>query len=271
MTASGEGPEERRGRAVMRELNDLIIEAIDSRLWARQGVRLALAQEEVAIPHAERIEKIKASAKRAVEHWNAMTLITIFGGIEDLVGSMGSGLYPIVLDTNPHKRKLMFERNRLRNRELREVGELSDGGAQALTQLTKVLADELLRKPLRAPSKELPTADRWEDLLKRIYLRPMPGRPLPDDLRLTLNEFGAVRNVILHRMGRMDETALKQVAEGPWRSVDELVVIDDELYQRYIAALIAYQGEINDRIRNLMKLPLLLDIVEWRSMVPAGG
>jgi hypothetical protein len=184
---------------------------------------------------------------------------------------MGSGLYPLILDANPDTRTRMFEQNRLRNRELRESGELSSGGAQALTHLTKALADELLRLPLQAPPKEVPVADSWEDLLKRIKLRPMPGRPLPDDLRHTLNEFGAIRNVILHRMGRIDERALEQVTGGPWTTVDEVVVIGDDLYRLDIAALIAYPAEINDRIRNLMKLPLLVDTTQWRSMVMAGG
>lgn len=271
MTSATTGAAETRRRAVMLELNDLIFEAVDSRLWARQGVRLALTQQELEVADDERIARLRASAQRALDHWNAMTLVTIYGGIEDLIESMGSGLYPLVLDANPDTRKRMFEQNRLRNRELREGGELSNGGAQALTQLTKALADELLQRPLKAPSKEMPAAGRWEDLLKRIKLRPMPGRPLPDDLRDTLNEFGAIRNVILHRMGRIDERALEQVIRGPWTTVDELVAIDDHLYRLYVAALIAYQAEVNDRIRNLMKLPPLADIAEWRSMVPAGG
>jgi hypothetical protein len=271
MTSPTTGIAEARRRAVMLELNELIIETIDSRLWARQGINLALAQQEREAADEERISRIRASAQRALDYWNSMTLITIHGGIEDLIESMGSGLYPIVLDANPDTRTRMFEHNRLRNRKLREGGELSNQGAQALTHLTKRLADELLKPPLKAPSKEMPTADSWEDLLERIKLRSIPGRPLPEDLRQTLNEFGAVRNVILHRMGRIDERALKQIAVGPWRTVDELVVIDNDLYRIYIAALVAYQAEINDRIRNLMKLPVLVDISQWRSMVPAGG
>ena len=184
---------------------------------------------------------------------------------------MGSGLYPLILDVNTITRKQMFEHNRLRNRELREEGELSHEGAQALTHLTKVLADELLKRPLKAPSKEMPCAESWEDLLKRIKLRPLLRRELPDDLRRTLNEVGAIRNVILHRMGRIDERALELVTHGPWTNADELVEIGDDLYRIYVAALLAYQAEVNDRIRNLMKLPVLADIAQWRLMVPAGG
>jgi hypothetical protein len=271
MTSSQDDKPTLRGRAAMLELNELIAEVIDARSWARQGVQLMLTQEGLANAQEERTESARASAQRATEHWNAMTLIAIYGGLEDLVETMGSGLFPVVLDTNHAKRQQMFEQNRLRNRELREVGELSEGGAQVLTHLTNALAGELLKKPLKAPAKELPAADGWEDLLSRIHLQPIPGRPLPDDLRLTLNELGAIRNVTLHRMGRIDARALELVEEGPWTVVDQLVVIDDDLYKRYIAALISYQREINDRIRNLMGLTLLEDIAQWRSKVPAGG
>ena len=200
-----------------------------------------------------------------------MTIITIFGGIEDLIETMGSGIYPIVLDTNPDKRQKMFEYDRVRNRQQREVGELSIGGAQALTRLTKSLASELLQRPLKAPSKEMPAADSWEDFLRRIYLPPMPGRPLTEDLRSTLNEIGAVRNVLVHRMGRIDAGALGLVTQGPWTTVDEPIEIEDGIYSLYIAALIAYQAEVNDRIRHQMKVPPLVDINQWRSMIPMGG
>ena len=271
MTVTDDGGDAVRARAVMLEVRELIGEAIDARLWAIRGVRMALAEDQLAMLGGEGIERLKASAKRAIQHWNAMTLVTIYGGLEDLVETMGSGLYPNVIDTNPTKRKEIFERNRLRNRELCEASQLSSQGSDALTKFTKVLADELLPKPIRAPIHELPAADRWEDMLKRIYMRPIQGKQLPEDLRRTLNEFGAVRNVILHRMGRMDEKALEQVTEGPWKAINELVVIDDALYRRYIAALIAYWSELEDRIRSRLNMTPQVDITLWRTMVPAGG
>jgi hypothetical protein len=151
------------------------------------------------------------------------------------------------------------------------AGELTGEGAHALTKFTKVLVDALLRDPLLEPNRQLPPADRWEDLLSRIYLRPIPERALPDDLRLTINEFAAVRNVILHRMGRIDKKALTFVTEGPWRTVNERVVIDDKLYRRYIAALIAYQRELEDRMLSRMGLASQSSVTDWRATVPAGG
>jgi hypothetical protein len=200
-----------------------------------------------------------------------MTLVVIYGALEDLVEGMGVGLYSIVSATNPIKRKEIFERNRSRNRELMAAGELTGEGAHALTKFTKVLADALLRDPLLEPNRQLSPVDRWEDLLSRIYMRPIPERALPDDLRLTINEFAAVRNVILHRMGRIDEKALTFVTEGPWRTVNERAVIDDKLYRRYIAALIAYERELEDRMRARMGLASQSSVTDWRAMVPAGG
>jgi hypothetical protein len=258
-------------RALMLEIHDLVTEAVDARLWAIRGVRMVLEQDLATTAEEDRRARVQASAERAIAHWNSMTLVVIYGALEDLVEGMGTGLYPIVRATNPTKRKEIFERNRLRNRELMAAGELTGEGAHALTKFTKVLTDALLPDPLREPNRQLPPADRWEDLLSRIYMRPIPERALPDDLRLTINEFAAVRNVILHRMGRMDEKALKNVSEGPWRTVNERVVIDAELYRRYIAALIAYQRELEDRIRSRVGVTPQSNIAAWRTMVPAGG
>jgi hypothetical protein len=72
-------------------------------------------------------------------------------------------------------------------------------------------------------------------------------------------------------MGRIDAKALEQVTQGPWTTVDEPVEINDDLYRIYIAALMAYQAEIKDRVRNLTNLPVLCDINRWRSSVAAGG
>ena len=258
-------------RALVLEIRELITEAVDARLWAISGVRMVLERDFATIEGQARRDHVQASAERAIAHWNAMTLVMIYGALEDLVESMGAGLYAIVRATNPAKRKELFERNKLRNRELIAAGELTGQGAHALTKLTKLLADTLLPHPLREPNRELPPADRWEDLLSRIYMRPIPGRALPDDLRLTINEFAAVRNVILHHMSRMDDKSLKYVSEGPWKAVNERVVIDDTLYSRYIAALLAYQRELEDRIRSRMGLAPQSTLSAWRMMVPAGG
>jgi hypothetical protein len=258
-------------RALMLEIRELITEAVDARLWAISGLRMVFEQDLATIEDKDRRDRVQASAGRAIVHWNAMTLVVIYGTLEDLVEEMGAGLYGVVRATNPAKRKELFERNKLRNRELVAAGELSGQGAHALTRFAKLLADALLPGPSREPNRKLPPADRWEDLLSRIYMRPIQERPLPDDLRLTLNELAAVRNVILHRMGRMDDKALKYVSEGPWKAVNERVVIDEALYRRYIAALIAYQRELEDRIRSRMGLAPQSNLSAWRTMVPAGG
>jgi hypothetical protein len=270
-TAADEVQDEAAARALVLEIRDLLTEAVEARLWAIRGVRMALEHDLATIADEDRRGRVQSSAERAIAHWNAMTLVVIYGALEDLVEGMGAGLYPIVRATNPAKRKEIFERDRLRNRELIAAGELTGQGADALTKFTKVLTDELLPDPLREPNRQLPPAERWEDLLGRIYMRPIPNRALPDDFRLTINEFAAVRNVILHRMGRMDEKALNHVTEGPWKAVNEHVVIDDSLYRRYIAALIAYQRELEDRIRSRVGVAPQSNIAAWRTMVPAGG
>ncbi len=71
--------------------------------------------------------------------------------------------------------------------------------------------------------------------------------------------------------GRIDEKALTFVTEGPWRTVNERAVIDDKLYRRYIAALIAYERELEDRMRARMGLASQSSVTDWRAMVWRGS
>jgi hypothetical protein len=244
------------------DVERLIIEALDARLWALQAVStppLLAARFANDDPGAHRVN-VDASRNRALEYWNAMTLVSVFGALEAHIEALTRGLHDMVVRSNEDKRAQIERYNRTRNRAMRGEGRHPPGAYIALTELGQRLSKALLLSPHSRLLPELPTADKWEDVLKRIYLRPIEGRPLPDDLRATLNELGEVRNVLLHRMGRMDQKALDQVSEGPWRSVGERVVIDAPLYERYIAALTAYSEEIFDRVRDrLGEPPLSLD------------
>ena len=122
-------------RALVLEVREVIAEAIDARQWAVSGMRLVLQRDLSTIVDGDRRRVLQAAADRAVVHWNAMTLVVIYGGVEDFVESMGSGLHPIVRDTNPKKRKQIFEHNRTRNRQLKASGELTAQGAHTLTQI----------------------------------------------------------------------------------------------------------------------------------------
>jgi hypothetical protein len=205
------------------------------------------------------------------DHWNALTVVHLFGLIEGQVEVMSQVMREPMRLAHDAKRKEHGEMSRAMNRRLRSAGASGDK-IQLLAQFGRD-AFRTLMPPLPAArlSKELRAPDRWEDALRRLWLGPSTGRSLPKDLSDTLREVGAVRNVLLHRLGRMDEAALAEVSEGPWTSPEELVVLNDELYRRYVAALYTYAMELIDRIRMVIGLPSTNDLRGWRAQVPAGG
>ena len=110
-----------------------------------------------------------------------------------------------------------------------------------------------------------------EAALGRLGLGETAARPLPGDLRDTLYEFGEIRNVLLHRVKRIDDKALSAVCEGPWTTRGEEVVVDPTLYRRYVAALWAFPDEITNRLLVKIGDNPGFDVDLWRSPVPVGG
>lgn len=253
------------------EFHRLVIAAVDARLAALHGIAaLREVNQEGSRSEAEAARR-EAAVLAAKYHWNALTVVHLFGLIEGQVEVMSQVMREPMRLAHDAKRREHGETSRALNRRLRSAGASGDK-IQLLSQFGRDTFRTLM-PPLPAVrlSKELRAPDRWEDALRRLWLGPSHHRALPEDLSDTLREIGAVRNVLLHRLGRMDEAALAEVSEGPWTSREELVVLDDELYRRYVAALYTYALELIDRIRTVIGLPSVNDLAGWRSQVPAGG
>lgn len=248
-------------RANLIEFERLLVEALDSRLLVLQGLGLIDKQGDTK-PEV---------LTRTRSHWDALTLIHIFGLLEGHIEAMGQGMHDVVVIAHEQQRKELARRMREHNRDLRHAGvagpaiaSLSRFGRDAFEQLLPGL-------PRRRLARDEPAADRWEDALTRCHLGPPANRPLPDDLRDTLNELGEIRNVLLHRLGKVDQKVLARISEGPWRQPEEQVVIDHAMYRRYIAALFAFAFEVRDRLALRLGVAPRHDIERWREAVPAGG
>lgn len=156
---------------------------------------------------------------------------------------------------------------------------------EAVEHLTPELREKMLRKMkeiLKAPTDKALSqmrgsgASRYEQSLHQVGLGAPEDRPIPADLDEALTEFGAIRDVLVHRAGRMDERALKQAPSLRTRYEDgQLVRLTDEDYRTYSAAIRCYGAEIIHRLWR--KWPDLLDpenevnLKNWRECYIVGA
>lgn len=108
-------------------------------------------------------------------------------------------------------------------------------------------------------------AKRYETLLKDANLQAWPDKPIPRALDTALGEVVALRHVLVHRAGRIDEQALEDAPTLAKRySVGDFVRISKEDYRTYSAALRAYASDVARRpFGDLMKDDV--DLSRWRD------
>lgn len=116
--------------------------------------------------------------------------------------------------------------------------------------------------------------ERYERLLAQVGLVAPTDRPIPDDLDQALTELGALRDVLMHRAGRVDAKALEQAPSLPY-SDGELVRISDADYRMYSAAIRCYSQEI--LFRSVRRWPEASDdkdgfrLTDWRDYYRVGA
>lgn len=258
------------GQGQWQTFRDAILVGIDVRLTGLAG--LAALEREHAMTSATADERARrvAAGEAARLHWNATTIVYLYGVIEGHITAMLPTLHDAARHSRAGRRRAFISSLRDQDRRLRAEGTPVEK-IRVLRAFSTELIDHLLPEPVKTIPKQQLTAERWERALSGIFLGPVPGRPLPDDLRAALNEIGEVRNVLLHRLGVINQRVLNANAEGPWRAVGERVVIDADLYRRYVAALYAYTEEMRDRLLVRLGAAPFSDVTRWRQAVPAGG
>jgi hypothetical protein len=137
----------------------------------------------------------------------------------------------------------------------------------ARTVLTQMMIPKL--KPLRGSGTE-----RYETILAQERLAAPGDRPIPQDLDEALIELGALRDVLVHRAGRVDSRALQQAPSLTYSDGD-LARISDDAYRRYSAAVRCYAGEVI--FRSIRSWPGVSDqshgphLTSWRNYYRAGA
>lgn len=210
-----------------REEQRLDVKRDSQELTAAQGRSLQAA--------FERTEWSKAELANESPHANAQALI-----------SMTSALDAMVEELVKHWREVLVERiARHVLDKSREQAHTAWNGAdprvlEAVEDVIRREAERMVPSALRPAGKG---ADRYEKPLARIGLEAPSDRPIPPDLDATLAELGALRDVLVHRAGRVDERALQHAPDLPYKA-GQLVRLSRQDYRRYSAAIRCYAQEI---------------------------
>lgn len=238
---------------VEREARRLGIEPTEAAQGPGGSLRHAWEQQEIA--HIEQAKDYPFQ--------NAWSLVSMYGALDALVE-----------DVVPHARSFVAIRRIMqmeeREPELAAKAKESLGDErwdEVMQTLVPVLVDEIFPEPpprLGAGRKPAQGAERFERVLRAGMLGARPDRPVPDDLSDALAEMGAMRHVLVHRAGRIDDRALRQaptLAE-PYAG-GELIRMTSADYRKYSAAIRCYGMEVERRMIGPGDLDFAL--VDWRD------
>jgi hypothetical protein len=213
-----------------------------------QGAAMQAARERAELARAEKENQL-------VEH-NAMTLISMVGALDALVEELAPRARDMLI---AHQAHVLMERTREQVPE--SAAKLEESALNAIEQATRNLLAERFAE--FDPYPRGAGAKRWEDVLSNVGLQARGQRAIPDDLDQALTETVALRHVLAHRAGRIDQKALKQAPTLRYGDGD-LVRITRAEYRLYSAALWTYGEEI---IHRLMKDlgPAAPNLATWQQ------
>lgn len=116
-----------------------------------------------------------------------------------------------------------------------------------MAALVEVVTAETARRALgRAERLYGCGADRYERVLADVSFAAPDDRPLPDALVTALTKASALRDVLMHRAGRVDLRAMREAPMLPYRR-GQLVRVSRDDYRRYSSAIRCYASEISFR------------------------
>jgi hypothetical protein len=190
----------------------------------------------------ERAEMAKAELASGYSHLNAQALITFNSALDAMVEEWVPAMRRIAVGL------LVDERIK------QALEQLPEAAQRLSAELRKSIYDaaiEVIGEDLpRLPRMSGSGAERYERLLRATGLTAPHDRTIPTDLDESLAELGALRDVLVHRAGRMDTRALAQAPSLRYRD-GEFVRVTQQEFKTYSAAVRCYAAEILFRsVRN---------------------
>lgn len=247
------------------DFQQAVDEIIRVRLTTRIGAE-ALAEAEIRGVDAhqrqvawERRELGQAEIDGDFGWLNASTLVALHGALDTLVEGVGPATDGVVVP--------LAAREMLSEVLAEKAEEYSAISEDYLEAFVDVVASLMLggRKYETLRSNG---AERWENVLRHVNFALPDDQPVPEDLSRALTEACVLRDVLVHRGGRVDTKAAKACASLGFE-VDEFIRLPTRRTRELSAAIIAYGLNVTHRAAARFgagEAPHLNE--DWRTLAP---
>lgn len=138
---------------------------------------------------------------------------------------------------------------------------------EVLDEIRAAASRDILAALPELPNLHGSGLERYERLLRASGLEAPQDRSIPEDLAVAINELGVIRNVLMHRAGRVDDRALAAATTLRYEE-GQLVRVTRADYRTYSAAARCYASEIEYRVfRTALQLSEddAPDLANWRG------
>ena len=204
----------------------------------------------------QRAELARAEEENGCPAINAQALIGLYSALDALIQQLPDAL-----------RDLPF---------LVRLDEAEKQAPEIEGRLTPELRKELIKQLQKL--QEVPKLRQLEKKGTARYERRLRGvglgfqRPIPDGLDQALREIGVIRDLLIHRAGRMDQEALDRASSlaDSYQNGD-LIRLSDEDYRTYSGAIRWYGAEVIHRVYGRSVLDAGDDPDNWRESHISGA
>jgi len=207
----------------------------------------------------ERAEIAKAQVSNGFPLLNGQTLITLFGAVDALVEELA-----------PSSRDMAMRI--WLNQQFDELAANKTDAAEAPASVTADAREKMVDAAVTVMARQVKIkrpehhgVERWEASLRKAGLGLKV--PAPHDLDLALSEVKVIRDVLVHRSGRIDEKAIEQcptVANRLGLRGGDFVRIGRSDFRRYAVALTSYGLDVTCRAVAKGGVILPGTLAEWR-------
>ena len=180
----------------------------------------------------ERAEMAQAEITSQHPQLNAQALVSIVSALDALVEELAPAMRSVLAEVSAEDAMAYADQ------------EVPDAAANIDDEAREAIRDRMIKMVAqRLAGPEAPRgagAERYESVLRAVGLGAPPDRPIPRDLDLALAEVNSLRDVPVHRAGRIDARALRKAPSLTARYEEgELIRLnrdDWRMYQRHFAA-----------------------------------